>query len=132
MIAEDDVRKGVKKICQQSLKSVMISAFAVGMTACQQTTAPTIVQQPLKTPEPVSGITPSSFRLPEGTGCTGDVARYRAVMDNDLATGHVYKGVYARVITEIDQADSACRAGRDAEASGMIHTTKIKFGYKVD
>jgi hypothetical protein len=129
------VRKPVKKICQNVIKGCVWTCFVVGTAACQQTTGPAPLPAPAVISAPnqsASGVTSSSFRLPEGTGCTGDVARYRAVMDNDLATGHVYKGVHARVIAEIDQADAACRAGRDSEASRMIHTTKIKFGYKVD
>jgi len=55
---------------------------------------------------------------------------YRAVMDNDLATGHVAKAVHARITAEIDHAASACGAGRDTEAVRMIAATKARFGYR--
>ena len=34
----------------------------------------------------VSPLTPQNFKLPEGAGCTGAIARYRAVVANDQAT----------------------------------------------
>lgn len=78
----------------------------------------------------VAGVTPSSFQLPAGSGCSGEIARFRAVMDNDLATGHVSKSVHARVATEIEQASAACAGGRDAEAVRLVEATKARYGYR--
>jgi hypothetical protein len=63
------------------------------------------------------------------TGCNSEISRYRAVMSNDLATGHVNQSVYTRVDREITQAEAACAAGRDAEAIRMINATKARHGY---
>jgi hypothetical protein len=63
------------------------------------------------------------------TGCNGEIARYRAVMSNDLATGHVNQSVYNRVDREVSQAEAACAAGRDAEAVRMVNATKARHGY---
>src|SRR5829696_8850487 len=107
------------------LRPALAAAALVAAAACSETSGPT--------PAPaasVSGVTPPSFALPTGSGCSGEVSRYRAVMDNDLATGHVAKAVHARVTAEIDQAASACGAGRDAEAVRMIAATKARFGYR--
>ena len=71
-----------------------------------------------------------NVRLPEGAGCSGEAARYRAVMDNDLATGHVSKGVYQQVTREIDQAGAACAAGREVEAVRMVQASKARHGYR--
>jgi hypothetical protein len=68
--------------------------------------------------------------MPEGTGCEGEVARYRAIMANDLSMGHVNQSVYVRVEKEIDRAQATCAAGRDAEAVRMIDTTKGRYGYR--
>lgn len=97
------------------LRAALAAAALLAGAACTQTAAPP--------PAPAasasaSGVTPSSFALPAGSGCAGEVSRYRAVMDNDLATGHVAKAVHARITAEIDQAASACGAGRDANQSG--------------
>jgi hypothetical protein len=71
----------------------------------------------------------SSFRGPDATGCKGEIDRYRAVMSNDLATGHVNQSVYNRVDREVSQAEAACAAGRDAEAIRMVNATKARHGY---
>lgn len=99
--------------------------FLLALAACNQTTAPTAAVPA----SPGSGVTAASFQLPAGSGCAGEVARFRAVMDNDLATGHVARSVHGRVVTEIDRAAAACAAGRDAEATRMIAQTRSRFGY---
>ncbi len=76
------------------------------------------------------GVTPSTFVLPTGTGCTGEVARFQAVMDNDLATGHTTRTVHERVSAEISAARATCAAGNEGGAVGQINGTKAKFGYR--
>ncbi len=75
------------------------------------------------------GVTPSSFRMPEGSGCSGDVARWKAIQDNDLATGHVSKSVYDRIQNDINQASAACAGGRDAESRAMVRASRARNGY---
>jgi hypothetical protein len=98
----------------------LAGALALPLAACNQTTPPAPGS---------SGVTPSGFRMPEGSGCQGEVARFRAVMDNDLAMGHVNQSVHARVARELDRASAACAAGRDAEAQAMIRAAKSRYGY---
>lgn len=88
--------------------------------------APTAAAPP---PGPVSPVTPAGFALPQGAGCSGDIARFRAIQDNDLKTGHVNKTVYDRIQGEIAQAESACAAGRDAEARNLIAASRKRHGY---
>lgn len=76
-----------------------------------------------------SGVTPSSFRMPGGVGCAGDVARWKALQDNDLATGHVSKSVHDRIQKDIAQANAACAAGRDAEARAIVRSSRVRNGY---
>jgi len=97
--------------------------MALPLAACNQTAS-----GPAPAPASTS-VTPSSFRMPEGSGCQGEIARYRAVMSNDLAMGHVNQSVYNRVDREIGQAEAACAGGRDAEAVRMIRATKARHGY---
>lgn len=95
---------------------------ALPLAACNQTAS--------TSPAPAStSVTPSSFSMPVGSGCQGEVARYRAVMSNDLAMGHVNQSVYNRVDRDIDQAEAACTAGRDADAVRMINAIKARHGY---
>lgn len=107
------------------LPALGAAALISFLAACTQTAAP-----PPAPAASVSGVTPSTFALPPGSGCAGEVQRYRAVMDNDLATGHVGKTVHAKVSGEIDEAAAACAVGRDAEAARMIAATKARYGYR--
>ena len=77
-------------------------------------------------------VTPPSFQMPGGSGCAGEIARYRAVQDNDLSMGHVNQSVYNQVKREIDAAQSVCVAGRDAEAKAMIVASERRHGYPTD
>jgi hypothetical protein len=77
-------------------------------------------------------VTPPGFQLPQGTDCTAQIARYRAVQDNDLSMGHVNKSVYNEVKREIDAAQTVCAAGRDAEAEAMIVASEKRHGYPTD
>jgi hypothetical protein len=109
-----------------SVRPIMIPAAGLAMVlvlACTPTTAPPPAAS-------AAGVTPSEFRLPDGAGCAGEVARYRAMMENDLATGHVNRRVHDRVSTEIDRADAACAGGHGSEAIRMVAATKSSYGYR--
>jgi hypothetical protein len=88
---------------------------ALALAACNQTASG---------PTGTNLLTSSS-----NSGCRGEIDRYRAVMSNDLAMGHVNQSVYNRVDREIAQAEAACAAGRDAEATRMVNATKARHGY---
>ena len=74
-------------------------------------------------------FTPRDFRLPEGSGCSGNVARWQAIQDNDYRSGNIGLPVFHRIQNEIGQAAAACAAGRDAQASAMIRASKARHGY---
>lgn len=109
--------------------SLLTPLFAMGvaLAACQTPTASTPPAPPPEQAAP--GVTPSTFRMPSGAGCSGEVERFQAVMDNDLATGHTTKGVHSRVSSEIATARTTCAAGNEGGAIGQIRATKSKFGY---
>jgi hypothetical protein len=82
------------------------------------------------TPKPNSiRVAPPDFKLPEGSGCSGDIARYRAVQDDDLAMGQIAQSVYNQIHVEIEAAARACAAGHDKEASAMILASRKRHGY---
>jgi len=99
----------------------VMSLLALPLAACNQTASGPAT----------AGATaaPSGFRMPEGSGCKGEIDRYRAVMSNDLSMGHVNQSVYNRVDQELGQAEAACAGGRDAEAVRMVKATKARHGY---
>lgn len=76
-----------------------------------------------------SSITPANFRMPEGSGCAGDVARWQAIQDNDFKTGNVKQSVYDQIKGDIDRAAAACQAGRDGEARGIVRASRSRHGY---
>eukprot|EP01037_Dinobryon_pediforme_P012262 gene12262-12349_t len=72
-------------------RSCSIVGAALLLTACNAT--PPTASAPAPDSYGTSHVTVSGFALPDGTGCSGAVARYQAVMDNDYTTGN---GVTAR------------------------------------
>lgn len=105
-----------------------IALLTLALAGCQ-TAQPARPAPPPASDYAVPGVTPSTFRLPSGTGCNGEVERFQAVMDNDLASGHTTKGVHDRVSAEIARARSTCAAGNEGGAIGQIRATKARFGY---
>ena len=96
------------------------------LPACTQTAS----APPAPAPGTVAGVTPNTFRMPEGAGCTGDVAQFKAVLRNDLDTGHVGQAVYDRATAALGPAESACAAGRDGEARALVASIKSRVGYR--
>jgi hypothetical protein len=98
------------------------AAFAlIALAGCNSAQPPAAVAS--------RNVTPEHFALPSGAGCAGAIARYRAVLGNDLAMGHVGQGVYATIQSELGAADSACAAGRDGEAVALVRASKARHGY---
>lgn len=108
------------------LKAFYVTALALPLLACQQTTPAKVSVERLNTP---SGVTSSNFKLPQGAGCSGEIARYKAVVDNDLITGHVNQSVHDRIIDDLSPAQASCTAGREGEALASIKAVKTRFGY---
>jgi hypothetical protein len=104
-----------------------VLALALASAACNSAKAPE--PPPATSLARTRSVTPADFKLPEGSGCSGAVARYRAIQDNDLAMGHVNQGVYDQIAREIAEAESACAAGQDGRAQSLIHASKSRHGY---
>lgn len=104
---------------------VFAAAVALALSACN---AP--APQASAPPAPGSvAVTPSNFQMPEGEDCKAEVARYRAVQDNDLSMGHVVRSVYNQMGRETDAAEAACAAGHDAQARAMIAASEKHHGH---
>ena len=105
--------------------SALLLSLALG--GCTQTTASRPAAPP---PGVVPGVTPNTFAMPGGGGCSGEIARFRAVLKNDVDTGNVGQGVYNRADADLGRADAACAAGRDGEAVSVVASTKSRYGYR--
>lgn len=111
-----------------SSRALLLLPFLL-LGACQSTNnAPASQAAQRQEPRGVTP-TPSNFRLPEGAGCTGDIARFRAIQANDLETGHVTKSVYDQIEAEMKRAEAMCAAGQSGAASALVRATRSRFGY---
>jgi hypothetical protein len=110
------------------LAGVILPALFMG--GCNSTATPVSSAPPSSSYTGLAaGVAPAGFRLPAGTGCAGDIARWQAIQDNDLNSGHVNQKVYDQIQGDIRQASSACAAGRDAEAQGIVRSSRSRHGY---
>lgn len=76
-----------------------------------------------------STIAQPDFKLPPGSGCSGDITRWEAVLKNDVDSGNVNQSVYNEIQREISSAAAACSAGRDGEARALVSASKRRHGY---
>lgn len=114
--------------------TLALAALAAGALAGCHSTGPSAVAVAAPPPAAPSGYatqayTPQGFKLPEGGGCSGDIARWQAIQDNDYKSGNVSLAVYNQIKGDIASASAACSAGRDAEARRIISSSRARHGY---
>lgn len=107
-------------------RTLLSSALPLLLGACTQTAS----VPPAPPPGVIPGVTPNTFAMPAGGGCAGEIARFRAVLRNDVDTGNVGQGVYDRASSDLDRASAPCASGRDGEASSIVASTKSRYGYR--
>lgn len=105
----------------------MTAALGLALAGCQTQMA---AAPPAPPPEQAApGVTPSTFHMPTGSGCSGEIARFQAVLDNDVAIGHTTKPVHDRATADLDRARATCSTGGEGPALAQLHAVKTKFGY---
>ena len=110
------------------MKPALLAAIAaLCLTGCNSA-GPTPAAAPPAAPGSLL-VAPSNFQMPQGGGCAGEIARYRAVQDDDLAMGQIARAVYDQVHTEIEEAAQVCSAGRDAQARALVLASRKRHGY---
>lgn len=80
--------------------------------------------------EPVLPVAALESEPPVGAGCAPAIARTRAVLDGDIATGNVGTTVGKRFSADLDQAETVCAAGRSGEALRLLSSAKVRYGYR--
>ena len=114
------------------MKPLLLTALAaLSLAACDASAPAPQAAAPAPAPA-TTDVTPDNFKMPTGEGCAGDVARYRAIMDNDLSMGHVAKSVYNQIEKDIAEADGQCAAGHEAQARATIVASRKRHGYPAD
>jgi hypothetical protein len=107
------------------LLSITIIGAAAALCGCYQ-------GQPYSAPIAAapSGIaTPVWPDLPPAAACTDKLNTYQKVLTGDVTTGNLNQKVYDEIEADLSRAATACAAGKDGEALGIIHATKEKHGY---
>lgn len=77
----------------------------------------------------VAPVAAAAVPLPQGPGCGPAIARTRAVVDSDVATGNLNQPVGDRFSADLARASEACSGGRDREALGLLAAAKARYGY---
>ena len=98
---------------------------AFGLAACNATDGDGMAPTPAAATAP-----PSSFGLPPGAPCSGEIGRYDAVVKDDLRTGNVDQKVYDQIQRELARATAACGAGKGSEAHALVAASKSRHGYR--
>ncbi|BCJ91367.1 hypothetical protein IZ6_21020 [Terrihabitans soli] len=62
-------------------------------------------------------------------GCKEDIAKFQKLIDGDLKTGFIAKGVYDKVNGELKAAAGLCKSGQDAAASSAVASSRARHGY---
>lgn len=102
------------------LSLVALAVAALG--ACQQRATPAVTE-----PSP---IVPAPLALPTGSGCGPEIARTKAIVDSDVATGNLNKPVGDRFSADLAQAAAECSAGKSGEALHLLAAAKSRYGYR--
>jgi hypothetical protein len=122
--SEDGMNDAVK------LRAGLMFAAGLLLAGCNTTsTSPPAASTPAPSAYATQSYTPQNFVLPGGSGCAADIARWQAIQNNDYASGNIGLPVYKQIKQEIAAASAACSAGRDAEASSMIASSRRRHGY---
>jgi hypothetical protein len=109
----------LRKAAPLSAVFAAVAVWSLALAGCKSAS-------PIANNAPETGI--AQFAS-QGGGCSGEIARYKTVMQGDFDTGNVNKSVYAQFQSEIGRAEAACSAGRDSEAIGLVRSSKARHGY---
>ena len=115
---------GIVPLSGMASSSLLVAAIALG--GCNQTAPRT----PVAVAVPQAPARPAWPSLPENAACTKELTQYQTVLDADVSTGNLNRSVYEEIEDDLSRAASACANGKDGEAHAIIHTTKIKHGYR--
>ena len=95
--------------------------LALALAGCNDTLGGPVASAP---------AAPGAVRMAQGSGCAAEIDRFRAITKEDLETGNVADGVYAKIQSDLSRADAACASGRAAEAHRIVAQSKAAHGYR--
>jgi PBP1b-binding outer membrane lipoprotein LpoB len=106
------------------MRAFLVLSAALLLAGCNQTTSPQA-----SAPERSPVATQSHVKLPAGAPCTGELERFRAIIDSDLETGNVGQKVHDSMISEMRQPESQCAAGNEGGSHAALASVKARHGY---
>jgi hypothetical protein len=106
------------------LFAALLIAFA--LSACASTDTPPPVSAAAA---PGSGMV-SRPALVGPAACTKPIGDYEQIVDNDVTTGYLSKGVYDRIVSDLQGARASCAAGRTAPTLADLAAVKARYGYR--
>jgi hypothetical protein len=113
----------------QIRKAAPLAAMFAGLAVWSLALAGCKSASPVASNAPETGVAQLATQGSQGGGCSSEIARYSAVMKSDYDTGNVNKSVYAQFQSEMARAQSACSAGHENEAIGLVRASKSRHGY---
>lgn len=79
-------------------------------------------------PAPQAG--PVAAQQPGPAGCAEPIRTFEAIAASDAETGHLNRGVYARLTADLTRVKAACADGREAEARAQLASVRTRYGYR--
>lgn len=61
--------------------------------------------------------------------CAGAIARFRAITNNDVATGNLNRSVYEQIEAGLPQVILLCRHGDDRQSLAALTQLEHRYGY---
>jgi hypothetical protein len=62
--------------------------------------------------------------------CSSAIAAFEKIINSDVSSGNLNKGVHKRISAELFRAQSDCIAGREVQASSTLEGIKKRHGYR--
>jgi hypothetical protein len=71
-----------------------------------------------------------NYHIPGPSRCAAPISDFQSVIENDVTTGHLAKGVHGRITADLEPVKAACNAGREADATRQLAAVKARYGYR--
>jgi hypothetical protein len=71
-----------------------------------------------------------NYHVAAAASCGASIAAFEAIINSDVETGNLNKGVHRRIVADLGSVKASCAAGRDAEAGSALAAVKARHGYR--
>lgn len=71
----------------------------------------------------------AAFTGAASAACKDDIAKFQKLIDGDLKTGFIAKGVHTKASGDLAGAGKLCKEGQEAAASAAVSASRARYGY---